>query len=178
MLQYLKTLSATRGGWFLLALSGFLLEITALYFQHGMGLQPCVMCIYERVALLGIILAGLIGMIYPHALVLRLIALFIGLWSAIKGLLITLSHLDLQLYPAPWKQCSAFAEFPETLPLDRWFPAMFNPTGSCSEISWQFLGFSMVQWLVVIFAVYTLLLSLLTLSQIKRLRPKQRRLFN
>lgn len=33
---------------------------------------------------------------------------------------------------------------------------MFYPDGDCSEISWQFLGFSMPQWLVVIFAAYLL----------------------
>lgn len=178
MLTYFKILSTQRGGWFLLSLSGILLEATALYFQYGMGLQPCVMCIYERVALLGIIFAGLIGMIYPQSMLLRLFALAIGLWGAIKGLLLALEHLDIQLYPAPWKQCSAFAEFPQTLPLDKWIPAMFHPTGSCTEVSWHFLGFSMVQWIVVVFVLYTLILALITLSQFKRLRPKQRRLFH
>ena len=42
------------------------LEGSALYFQYGMDLQPCVMCIYERVALFGIAFAGLIGLIAPH----------------------------------------------------------------------------------------------------------------
>ncbi|EJS90878.1 disulfide bond formation protein B, partial [Pasteurella multocida subsp. multocida str. Anand1_buffalo] len=63
-------------------------------------------------------------------------------------------------------------------PLDQWFPALFLPSGSCSEVTWQFLGFSMVQWIVVIFALYTLLLALIFISQVKRLKPKQRRLFH
>lgn len=178
MLSFFKTLSTKRIGWFLLLMSALALEGTALYFQHGMGLQPCVMCIYERVAILGIAFSGLFGLLYPSAMILRLIALVIGLGSTIKGLSITLSHLDLQLHPAPWKQCSAFAEFPETLPLDKWFPYFFQPHGSCREISWQFLGFSMVQWLVVIFSFYTLLLVILFISQVKRLKPKQRMLFH
>ncbi|GJH41918.1 disulfide bond formation protein DsbB [Pasteurella canis] len=178
MLSFFKTLSTKRSGWFLLLFSALVLEGIALYFQHGMGLQPCVMCIYERVAILGIAFAGLFGLLYPNSMILRLIALILGLGSAIKGLMISLTHLDFQLYLAPWKQCSAFAEFPETLPLDKWFPYLFQPYGSCSEISWQFLGFSMVQWLVVIFSFYTLLLALLFISQIKRLKPKQRMLFH
>ncbi|MGY4676769.1 disulfide bond formation protein DsbB [Pasteurella sp. P03HT] len=178
MLSFFKSLSMQRSGWFLLLLSALGLEGAALYFQHGLGLAPCVMCIYERVAILGIAFAGLCGLLYPSAMIVRLIALVIGLGSAIKGLMISLTHLDLQLYPAPWKQCSAVAEFPETLPLDQWFPYVFLPSGSCSEVAWYFLGFSMVQWLVVIFGGYTLLLAMMFISQVKRLRPKQRRLFH
>lgn len=47
----------------LLALTAFTLELVALWFQHVMLLRPCVMCIYERCALLGIMFAGLIGAI-------------------------------------------------------------------------------------------------------------------
>ncbi len=44
-----------------MAFIAFMLECAALYFQHVMKLQPCVMCVYERVALLGIMVAGLVG---------------------------------------------------------------------------------------------------------------------
>ncbi|PJG85782.1 disulfide bond formation protein DsbB [Conservatibacter flavescens] len=177
MLKMLKALSVQRTGWFLLVLSGVLLELTALYFQYGMQLQPCVMCIYERVALFGIIVAGLIGMIAPRFFIIRFFALIIGLACAIKGVLLALTHVDYQMNPAPWKQCSIFAEFPETLPLDKWLPVLFQPTGSCSEISWEFLGITMAQWLVVIFAFYSLLLLLVLISQVHKSRT-QRRLFN
>ncbi|WP_250665767.1 disulfide bond formation protein B, partial [Escherichia coli] len=48
-----------------------------LYFQHVMKLQPCVMCVYERVALLGIMVAGLIGAIAPRNMVIRWVAILI-----------------------------------------------------------------------------------------------------
>ncbi|CDF99017.1 disulfide bond formation protein DsbB [Avibacterium paragallinarum] len=170
MLKYFKQLSMNRGGWLLLLVSTLALESTALYFQHGMGLAPCVMCIYERVALVGLSFSALLGLLYPRALLLRLLALLGGLGSSVKGLLLAIKHVDYQLYPAPWNQCSYIAEFPQTLPLDRWVPAVFNPTGSCSEITWSFLGFSMAQWIVVIFAFYTLLLLVLLISQFKRVK--------
>ena len=43
-------LVADRRAWFLLAFSAIVLELVALLFQFGMGLDPCVKCIYERVA--------------------------------------------------------------------------------------------------------------------------------
>ncbi|MDG6895620.1 disulfide bond formation protein DsbB [Volucribacter amazonae] len=177
MLKKLKGLSTQRLGWLLLLISALILELTALYFQHGMALQPCVLCIYERVALFGVLIAGAVGLIAPQFLITRLIAIAVGLASAIKGLLIALKHVDYQMNPAPWKQCSVFADFPETLPLDKWFPFMFKPTGTCNEITWQFLGLTMAQWIVVIFAFYIALLLFVLLSQLTRTH-KQRRLFH
>lgn len=168
MFSYLKILSTQRRGWFLLFLSALALESTALYFQHGMGLNPCVMCIYERVALLGILAAGLLGMVKPSTAIVRLFALALGLFSAAKGLGLAITHTDYQLNPAPWNQCSPFVEFPSTLPLNQWLPSVFEATGDCSKISWQFLGWSMPQWLIGIFAFYLVLLVLIGLSQFSR----------
>ncbi len=41
------------------------LEMVALWFQHVMLLKPCVLCIYERCALFGVMGAGLVGAIAP-----------------------------------------------------------------------------------------------------------------
>ncbi len=65
MLQYLNQCSRGRGARLLMALTAFILELVALWFQHVMLLQPCVMCIYERCALFGIMGAGLVGAIAP-----------------------------------------------------------------------------------------------------------------
>ncbi|PVX42818.1 thiol:disulfide interchange protein DsbB [Pasteurella langaaensis DSM 22999] len=178
MLRFFKDWSSQRSGWLILLFSAIGLELTALYFQYGMELQPCVMCIYERVAVLGIAFAGLIGSIAPQSLIIRLIALALGLFSAIKGLVIAYTHVDLQMNPAPWKSCPIIPEFPQTLPLHEWFPFMFKPTGLCSEISWQWLGLTMVQWLVVAFSIYSLVLIIVLISQVKKSAVKNRDIFH
>ena len=94
MLALLKQFSEKRFVWFLLAFSSLALESTALYFQYGMGLQPCVLCVYERLAMIGLFVAGIIALLQPLAFILRLIALALGLFSSIKGLLISFRHLD------------------------------------------------------------------------------------
>ncbi len=43
-----------RRAWLLLLAFIIVFEACALFFQHVMMLAPCVMCIYERVAMLGI----------------------------------------------------------------------------------------------------------------------------
>ncbi|MGQ0287093.1 disulfide bond formation protein DsbB [Pasteurellaceae bacterium 22721_9_1] len=179
MFNSIKVLSTKRGTWLLLLFSVICLEATALYFQHGMGLRPCVMCIYERVALFGVGIAGIWGLIAPRYLIMRLIALALGLWGAIQGFLLSTKHVGYQLDPKPWDQCPVTVDFPATLPLDKWLPDVFHPTGLCTEIGWRFLDFTMVQWLVFIFAVYSVLLVIILLSQIFGGRiKKQRRLFN
>lgn len=177
MLALLKQFSEKRSTWFLLAFSSLALESTALYFQYGMGLQPCVLCVYERLAMIGLFIAGMIGALAPRSFIVRLIALALGLFSCIKGLLISLRHLDLQMNPAPWKQCEFVPNFPETLPFHQWFPAIFNPTGTCNNSQWSLFGLTMVQWLVFIFVAYVLVLSVLLIAQMKKSR-QQRRIFN
>ena len=120
-----------------------------------------------------VIIAGIIGALAPSSLIIRILALIVGLFSAIKGLMISIRHLDLQMNPAPWKQCEFIPNFPETLPFHKWLPAVFNPTGSCNESQWSLFGITMVQWLVFIFAVYVLVLGLITISQVKKSRRRR-----
>ena len=77
-------------------------------------------------------------------------------YSAFWGLKLALKHVDYQVNPSPFNVCEGFVDFPSWAPLDKWVPWLFFPDGDCSEISWQFLGFSMPQWLVAIFAAYLL----------------------
>ncbi|AAU37036.1 MULTISPECIES: disulfide bond formation protein DsbB [Basfia] len=177
MLSFFKTLSMGRSGWLLLAFSALVLELVALYFQYGMQLQPCVMCVYERVALGGILFAGIIGAIAPSSWFFRFLGIIIGLGASVKGFLLALKHVDYQLNPAPWNQCAYLPEFPQTLPLDQWFPYLFKPIGSCSDIQWSFLGFSMAQWILVMFAFYSILLAIILISQVKAGKPKHREIF-
>lgn len=177
MFTLFKGLSLKRATWLLCILSAASLEAAALYFQHGMGLQPCVMCIYERLALFGVMFAGIIGTIAPKFFPLRWLALGVGLFSAIKGLTLAIKHTDYQLHPAPWNKCSPFLDFPETLPLDKWLPSVFAAGGDCGKISWEFLGLIMPQWITIIFAIYTIILVLLVLAQFKR-SPRNRDLFH
>lgn len=166
MIALLRHATTTRLAWGLLSLSALLFELCGLFFQHVMGLQPCVMCIYERLAFLGILAAGLLGLLHPRWLWLRWAALSLWGYAAFRGLQLSLKHVDYQLNPSPFNTCSLFADFPAWLPLDKWLPWLFNPTGDCADIQWQFLGWSMPQWLVLIFGVYLALFLLIALANL------------
>jgi len=160
MLRYLNQCSRSRGAWLLLALTALALELTALWFQHVMGLKPCVMCIYERNALFGVMGAGLIGAIAPKT-PLRLVALALWLYSAWQGLRLSYEHTMIQLHPNPFTTCDFAARF---------------ASGDCAERSWTFLTFSMPQWMIVVFAAYLLVALLVLIAQ--PFKAKRRDLFS
>ena len=66
MIAYLQGITRQRSSWTLLLVSALFLEICAMVFQHGLGLSPCVMCIYERIAILGLMTAALIALTLIH----------------------------------------------------------------------------------------------------------------
>ena len=164
MLSTLKKLSTQRWPWLLLAFSALTLELCALYFQHVMKLEPCVMCVYERITMLGILLAGLVGASCPQYLLIRLLAFCIWGISAVWGLLLAIEHTDYQMNPSPFATCDFFPNFPSWAPLHEWLPWLFNPTGDCADIVWQFFGYSMPQWLIVSFAIYTALFVIIAIT--------------
>lgn len=178
MFTFFKQLSLSRKTWLFIALSSAALEGAALYFQHGMGLQPCVMCIYQRLALLAVMFAGILGFLAPKFLIIRWLALLLGTFGAVRGLMLAIKHTDYQLNPAPWNTCSPFLDFPPTLPLDKWFPNIFAAGGDCGKISWEFLGLVMPQWLIGIFAAYLIVFVLFLISQFKRTAKQRKNLFH
>lgn len=154
MYQFISNLPKQRLPWVLLALTGMGLEASALFFQYVMELSPCVLCVYERVAIMGIIFAGLVGAIAPSNPIFRFSGFALWFISAANSLIIAIEHVDIQFNPSPFSTCDFFPNFPTWAPLNDWAPWLFNPTGFCDEINWQFLSFSMPQWLVFISSVY------------------------
>lgn len=178
MFNYFKEISHGRTAWFLLMLSALALEACALFFQHVMNLAPCVMCIYERVAMLGMVAAGLIGMIAPQHGLIRWTGLIAWGVSAGWGLKLAIEHVGYQ-FPDPndlfGATCDIFVSFPSWAPLNKWVPAVFEASGDCSKVVWQFLTLSMPQWLVIIFATMLVVFAVVVVSQF--IGKRQRRLF-
>ncbi|WP_153913490.1 disulfide bond formation protein DsbB [Shewanella sp. TC10] len=168
----LQKFSRSRTAWIVLLLSAIGLEAAALFFQYVMELDPCVMCVYVRVAVLGLIIAGIIGAIAPKFWLTRILGLVSWGISAIWGLKLSLELNELQVDPSPFSTCSFFSEFPSWMPLDEWLPAVFSPTGMCSDDPWTFLSVSMAQWMIVTFIIYLIVLAVMLIPALKPLNSK------
>ncbi|MBV7314425.1 disulfide bond formation protein DsbB [Shewanella sp. NIFS-20-20] len=146
----------SRRAWMLVGISAILLEVAALFFQYGLKLDPCVMCIYIRLAVFGILIAALLNSVYPTR-VLRIIGALIWLISAGWGLQIATELVAIQADPSPFATCAFLPNFPEFMPLHQWFPAVMMPTGMCTDDVWSLLGLTMAQWMQVVFSLYLML---------------------
>ncbi|MCG7495849.1 disulfide bond formation protein DsbB [Vibrio sp. Of7-15] len=164
-MQYIKHISRTRLPWLLLLLFVIFFEGCALIFQHVMNLPPCVMCIYERVAMLGIGFSALVGLAMPQNLIVRWAGLIGWGISSAWGLKLAMEHVGYQLNPSPFATCDLFVTFPSWAPLNQWAPWMFEAYGDCSKIVWQFLTLTMPQWLEVIFAGNLVALAVVVIAQ-------------
>ncbi|MCH2057045.1 MAG: disulfide bond formation protein DsbB [Thalassotalea sp.] len=166
-MNFISNLATQKKPWALLALTALALELCALYFQYAMDMRPCIMCIYQRVAIWAIFFAGVIVYFAPQQLILRLIGY--GLWGtgAIWGLLIALEHVEMQSGTLSlFFTCDFVPNFPSWAPLHEWMPLLFEASGDCGEISWQFLGYSMPEWMVVVYSVYTALFAAVLFTRI------------
>ncbi|MCG9736873.1 disulfide bond formation protein DsbB [Shewanella insulae] len=154
----LTRFAQSRLAWTILLLTAIGLEACALFFQHVMKLDPCVMCIYQRVAVLGVLTAGLIGVVGHKLRLLRFLGVLVWGVSAAWGLKLALELVEMQTNPSPFSTCSFLPEFPEWMPLHEWFPSVFLPTGMCTDIPWEMFGITMSQWMVVAFSTYLIAL--------------------
>jgi len=152
--------------WLAVLVSALGLEAAALFFQYVLKLDPCVLCVYERLAVAGLALSGLIGLMAPARRAFRILAYLLWGASATWGLALAMRHTGIQL-GASDLSCEFFANFPAWFNLDEWLPSMFNPTGYCSDIQWLFLGFTMPQWMLVVYAGYLLLLLIALIGEFR-----------
>ena len=154
-MTFISNLADTRFAWGLLFLSSLVLVAYALFSQHAMGLQPCIMCIYQRTATFGIMFAC-IPVLIANNMLTRLIAFTVWGISAIWGGLIAWEHYDIQNAANPFfATCEIVPNFPAWLPLHEWLPNLFAATGDCGNIDWVFMDMSMPQWMMVVFAIYS-----------------------
>jgi disulfide bond formation protein DsbB len=147
---------------------------SVFYFQTYLGMYPCEYCAKIRLAMIVIFMGAALAAIYPKWLILKIIGYGVTLTSAAWGLYLSavLEGINLRALSSGWlPPCSSGRiTWPLGLKLDQWWPRQFRPDGICGEDSqWFFLGFSMTQWLIVI---YTFMITGLTLMLIAHVTAK------
>lgn len=154
LITYLQGITQQRSSWVLLLVSALFLELSAMVFQHALGLSPCKMCIYERIAIMGLIAAALVALINPKYWVFRWFGILIWGYSAFRGLQLALLHVNYLFNSSPFSTCSVLPDFPGRLPLDTWAPWFFAAYVDCAEHQWSFLNREIPEWLVLIFGIH------------------------
>jgi disulfide bond formation protein DsbB len=140
------------------ALIGF-----ALYSQSAWGLQPCPLCIFQRIAfaVLGVVfLLG--GLFAPRGIAGRRIWGVLALIPALAGIGIAGRHVWLtHLPPDQVPSCGPPLEFMmDASPLADVVRQVLTGSGECAKVDWQFLGLSMPAWALLWFVLLTIWIGL------------------
>lgn len=127
----------------------------ALYAQYVLGLDPCPLCIFQRVALIGLGLLFLIAAVHRAGPVVRkFYAILIGL-VALAGAGVAGRQLWLQaLPPERVPACGPGLDFMlEAFPVGEMLMTVLSGSGECAKVDWTLLGLSMPGWVLIALAV-------------------------
>ncbi|MGZ8137298.1 MAG: disulfide bond formation protein B [Methylococcaceae bacterium] len=151
--------------WFFLGFVGcvFLLSMGA-YFQFVGGLDPCPLCISQRIAILLTGLVFLSAAIHNPGRTGVTAYAILGAVTALCGAAISIRHVWIQhLPPDKVPECGPGLEYVlQNFPLVETVKLMLSGTGDCAKVDWTLLSFSMPAWTLLAF----LMLASLSLLQI------------
>lgn len=129
-----------------------------LYLQHVEHLEPCPLCILQRLAFVATGLTVLVAATHNpqgigKAVYAVALTLFAGLGAGIAG-----RHVWLQNFPpAKSVTCGPDLEYMlDAFPLSKVLPMIFKGSGDCSKIAWSFLGLSIPGWALLWFILFVL----------------------
>lgn len=131
-----------------LALLGY-----AYYAQFVLHLEPCPLCIFQRVALIALAFVFLLAFAFSKEGRSRLV--FAGLIDlvALIGAAIAGWHVWIQnLPPEQVPECGPGLEYMlDVFPLTDTIRMVFTGSGECANVDWSLLGLSMPAWVLIAF---------------------------
>ena len=125
----------------------------ALYLQHVVGLEPCPLCILQRVAVFAAMGVLVVAILHnPRAVGQRLYAL-LGLFAALFGLGVAGRHVWLQHMPADQvPACGPGLDYMlDVFPMQDVVAMVLRGSGECAVVDWTFLGFSLAELTGMVF---------------------------
>ena len=139
-----------------LLLTGFLCSVLliayALYTQYVLGLEPCPLCILQRVAVIALGLSFLfMALKHPLTKQSKFFAALLLMIISSAGVGIAARHVWLQnLPPDKVPGCGPGLDFMmANFPLSEVLEMVFSGSGECAEISWSFAFLSMPAWVII-----------------------------
>jgi disulfide bond formation protein DsbB len=136
-------------------LAGFVLCVAllayALYTQFHLGLEPCPLCIFQRV---GIALTGIVFLLaalqHPRRWGRTVYAVLIAV-AALATAAVAARHLYVQhLPPGSLPSCGApLGVLIKFTPFFELIRKVLSGSGECGQVNWRFLGLAMPGWVLL-----------------------------
>jgi len=131
---------------------------TAFYMQYVMGLEPCPLCMMQRIVIYVLAAIFLVAALHNPAITgQRIYASLITLFG-LAGAGFSSRQLWLQsLPPEEVPACGPSLEYMlDVLPWADVINAMMYGTGDCAKVAWTFLSLSIPGWTLIAFICFAL----------------------
>lgn len=127
------------------------------WLQVQVGLEPCPLCILDRVAFAAAAVIFLAAALHGPGTVGRRVYAVLALVPLVFGIGTSGRHVWLQHLPAEQVPACGpgLAYMLQNFPLQRAIQLVLRGSGSCASVQWQFLGLSIPEWTLVLFAGLT-----------------------
>lgn len=125
----------------------------ALFFEHVVGLEPCYLCVLQRVMVISIGVLALLAVLHNPAVLGIKIYAALSTLSALGGGLVSIRQLWLQSLPADQvPACGPSIDYMlDVFPILEVLEMLIKGDGSCAEVLWSLFGISMPGWVLVAF---------------------------
>ena len=130
----------------------------ALYIQHFDFIDPCPLCVLQRVAYMWIGGVALVAFVLNPGGAWRWLFGSLIVLGGLAGLGVAGRHLWLQSLPADQvPDCGMGLNYMlETMPFTEVLTEVFYGSGECADVHWTFLGLSMPGWTFLWYLAFTL----------------------
>lgn len=127
----------------------------ALFVEHVLLLEPCPLCVFQRMATIALGIFFLAATLHNPAGWGRRVYAALLVIAAGSGIGVAGRHVWLQsLPPDQVPSCGpGFEYIIDAFPLADALKMIFTGSGECAEIDWQFLGLSMPAWVLICFVI-------------------------
>lgn len=143
----------------------------ALLLQHVVGLDPCPLCIFQRIAYFAFALFALIAAAVSPRSASRWFGV-LALVAALAGVGIAGRHVWLQMNPQGMSCGPGLAAMLDNFPLADVLPKVFRGSGDCSESAWTLLGLTIADWSLIWFVILSAATIYILFA--RRFRPIER----
>ena len=166
----LNNLLATRLAYWLGFVASFGLVALALVIQTRYQLEPCPLCISQRIVFM------LIGVLFLAAAIQNSSRIFfvkayalLQMMAALGGAGVAIRHWWLQVHKDEMiVDCGVGFDYMfENFPLQKALTLVFKGTGDCAAIDWTFLGFSIPQLALISFVGFVVYAALVAKARLK-----------
>ena len=127
----------------------------ALWLQYDQHLEPCPLCIFQRVAMMATGAIALLAFLHGPAQAGRRVYAGVTLLATTVGIIVSGRHVWLQhLPPEEVPSCGPGLDYwLDTFPLFEVVGKVLRGSGECAQIDWVFMGITLPGWTLLVFAV-------------------------